>query len=239
MARGHTSAEAHSHREAGRAAVRRHHCGRPGALGVSLPSAPPHGGGDVPGRRSVGTMRRNMLSCQILGKPPCCRFGLAVDRRHRRDGHRCSNLRSRQSKSMTHTVPTPKCASWLFRFQGLRDRRSSTLQERHHALILSSPGDWPAPVNDQEHRLFTLVDVLEYRPRTGGSQGHDDYRWDIEGWYGGTTIDSGSKAKDSRTRPSKQITTSTFNCCMGGSSRSITIFRSAPVSKRNRSAGAM
>ena len=49
----------------------------------------------------------------------------------------------------------------------------------------SSPGGWPAPVNDQEHRLFTLVDVLEYRPGTGGSQGHDDYRWDIEGWYGG------------------------------------------------------
>jgi copper resistance protein B len=48
-----------------------------------------------------------------------------------------------------------------------------------------SPGDWPAPVNDQEHRLFTLVDVLEYRPGTGGSQGHDDYRWDVEGWYGG------------------------------------------------------
>lgn len=46
-------------------------------------------------------------------------------------------------------------------------------------------GDWPAPVNDQEHRLFTLVDVLEYRPKTGGSQGGDDYRWDIQGWYGG------------------------------------------------------
>jgi copper resistance protein B len=45
--------------------------------------------------------------------------------------------------------------------------------------------DWPAPVNDQEHRLFTLVDVLEYRPSIGGSRGHDDYRWDIEGWYGG------------------------------------------------------
>jgi len=45
--------------------------------------------------------------------------------------------------------------------------------------------DWPAPVNDQEHRLFTLIDVLEYRPSTGGRQGHDDYRWDIEGWYGG------------------------------------------------------
>jgi copper resistance protein B len=49
----------------------------------------------------------------------------------------------------------------------------------------SPPGDWPAPVNDQEHRLFTLVDVLEYRPKTGGTQGTDDYRWDIEGWYGG------------------------------------------------------
>ncbi len=48
-----------------------------------------------------------------------------------------------------------------------------------------APGDWPAPVNDQERRLFTLVDVLEYRPSTGGSRGHDDYRWDIEGWYGG------------------------------------------------------
>jgi copper resistance protein B len=49
----------------------------------------------------------------------------------------------------------------------------------------SSPGDWPAPVNDQEHRLFTLIDVLEYRPRTGGGESTNDYRWDIEGWYGG------------------------------------------------------
>ena len=50
---------------------------------------------------------------------------------------------------------------------------------------LSPRRDWPPPVNDQEKRLFTLVDVLEYRPKTGGSQGNDDYRWDIEGWYGG------------------------------------------------------
>jgi len=49
----------------------------------------------------------------------------------------------------------------------------------------SPPGDWPAPVNDQMRRLFTLVDVLEYRPSTSGSQGNDDYRWDVEGWYGG------------------------------------------------------
>lgn len=50
---------------------------------------------------------------------------------------------------------------------------------------ISSPSHWPAPVNDQEHRLFTLVDVLEYRPRTGGGESTNDYRWDIEGWYGG------------------------------------------------------
>jgi copper resistance protein B len=49
----------------------------------------------------------------------------------------------------------------------------------------SSPGNWPAPVNDQENRLFTLVDVLEYRPKTGGGESTNDYRWDIEGWYGG------------------------------------------------------
>ena len=49
----------------------------------------------------------------------------------------------------------------------------------------SPPDDWPAPVNDQENRLFTLVDVLEYRPKTGAGQGTSSYRWDVEGWYGG------------------------------------------------------
>ena len=47
------------------------------------------------------------------------------------------------------------------------------------------PGDWPAPVHDQENRLFTLVDVLEYRPKTGAGQGTSGYRWDVEGYYGG------------------------------------------------------
>ncbi|MEP6889915.1 MAG: copper resistance protein B [Nitrospirota bacterium] len=50
---------------------------------------------------------------------------------------------------------------------------------------LSAQRGWPSPVNDQENHLFTLVDVLEYRPKTDGSQGSDDYRWDVEGWYGG------------------------------------------------------
>ena len=49
----------------------------------------------------------------------------------------------------------------------------------------SPPPDWPAPVHDQENRLFTLVDVLEYRPKTGAGQGTNGYRWDVEGYYGG------------------------------------------------------
>jgi len=44
---------------------------------------------------------------------------------------------------------------------------------------------WDSPVMDQERRLFTLVDVLEYRPRVGGTGSNSDYRWDVEGWYGG------------------------------------------------------
>lgn len=51
-----------------------------------------------------------------------------------------------------------------------------------HGLLRA---DWPRPVMDREHRLFTLVDVLEYRPRTGGEGSNSDYRWDLEGWYGG------------------------------------------------------
>ena len=47
------------------------------------------------------------------------------------------------------------------------------------------PQAWSSPVNDQERRLFTLVDILEYRPRLGGTGSHSDYRWDVEGWYGG------------------------------------------------------
>lgn len=50
---------------------------------------------------------------------------------------------------------------------------------------VTSRQDWPPPVGDREHRLFTLVDVLEYRPRMSGNGSNSDYRWDIEGWYGG------------------------------------------------------
>lgn len=58
--------------------------------------------------------------------------------------------------------------------------------ERDRTLSNLSPAQgWPSPVNDREPRLFTLVDVLEYRPDTGGHDNMSDYRWDVEGWYGG------------------------------------------------------
>ena len=60
----------------------------------------------------------------------------------------------------------------------------STGQDRTRPNV-SLPEGWPPPVNDQEHRLFTLVDVLEYRPKIGGGGSTSDYRWDVEGWYGG------------------------------------------------------
>ena len=60
------------------------------------------------------------------------------------------------------------------------------LQERNQSQMSFLPEqDWPSPVGDRERRLFTLVDVLEYRPRTGRDGSNSDYRWDIEGWYGG------------------------------------------------------
>lgn len=38
---------------------------------------------------------------------------------------------------------------------------------------------------DKENHGFFLADILEYRPQVGGTGSTDDYRWDVEGWYGG------------------------------------------------------
>ena len=55
----------------------------------------------------------------------------------------------------------------------------------------------------------------------------------------GITTDSGSKARGRRTPLSKRITMWTFNCCMAGLSRSISICKWAAVLKRSPSRGAM
>lgn len=66
---------------------------------------------------------------------------------------------------------------------------SSTIGPRDQPTVtqanLAPQQDWPSPVNDEERRLFMLVDVLEYRPQTRGRENTSDYRWDVEGWYGG------------------------------------------------------
>ena len=102
----------------------------------------------------------------------------------------------------TGMIPNGKAAAGSIASKSSVTLGASAVQEGSPTKFFS-PSGWPAPVNDQEHRLFTLVDVLEYRPGTSGSQGHDDYRWDIEGWYGGDYADSGSKVKDRTTPPSK------------------------------------
>jgi copper resistance protein B len=85
---------------------------------------------------------------------------------------------------VTEKIPNGKASAGSTASKASVPAGPTTMQEDPLSKF-SSPGDWPAPVNDQEHRLFTLVDVLEYRPRTGGGESTNDYRWDIEGWYGG------------------------------------------------------
>ena len=58
-------------------------------------------------------------------------------------------------------------------------------EQEHRQPKVAPQAVWPSPVHDQARHTFVLVDVLEYRPKTARNQGQDDYRWDIEGWYGG------------------------------------------------------
>lgn len=41
--------------------------------------------------------------------------------------------------------------------------------------------DWPRPVHDRPQNLFLLADVLEHQ----SGAGPNEFRWDVEGWYGG------------------------------------------------------
>ena len=83
----------------------------------------------------------------------------------------------------TATTPNGKAPSGTTGSKAPVTVGPSAMQEGTPGKVFP-PGDWPAPVNDQEHRLYTLVDVLEYRPKTGAGQS-TGYRWDVEGWYGG------------------------------------------------------
>lgn len=83
--------------------------------------------------------------------------------------------------------------SWMegtgtWNMSGLKDRSRSLTSSRMSDTTLpnlSPEQGWPAPVDDAEKRTMVLIDVLEYRPKTGGTKSESDYRWDIEGWHGG------------------------------------------------------
>jgi copper resistance protein B len=85
---------------------------------------------------------------------------------------------SHPSPLVPDTIPSAVISDGLPIF-GPRMQQDRTLPN------LAPDQHWPRPVNDQEPRRFTLVDVLEYRPRGGGRENMNDYRWDVEGWYGG------------------------------------------------------
>ena len=57
--------------------------------------------------------------------------------------------------------------------------------QTHTISNVSGQPDWPSPVDDEHHHGFFLANILEYRPKVGGTGNANDYRWDIEGWYGG------------------------------------------------------
>lgn len=60
------------------------------------------------------------------------------------------------------------------------DPGKSDVQERAQ-LNLPPPRSWPSPIADERPYTFLRAEVLEYRPQSNES----DFRWDMQGWYGG------------------------------------------------------
>lgn len=69
----------------------------------------------------------------------------------------------------THSLPGSSTA------QGSSDGQKSAPNNS------SPPKVWPNPVMDKRPYAFLRADVLEYRPTFKES----DFRWDVQGWYGG------------------------------------------------------
>ena len=61
---------------------------------------------------------------------------------------------------------------------------AETLLDKEKQILpgLSPPqGKYHHPTHSDQNRVFLRADVLEYRPRGDDS----DFRWDVQGWYGG------------------------------------------------------
>ncbi|SFU54867.1 copper resistance protein B [Nitrosomonas eutropha] len=63
------------------------------------------------------------------------------------------------------------------RAEMLSDKEKQTLSSH----LLRSQGEYHHPTHSEQNYAFLRADVLEYRPGEDGS----DFRWDVQGWYGG------------------------------------------------------
>lgn len=85
------------------------------------------------------------------------------------------------SQGNAHTHHTPMTSKGA---QPLNQADESTQKESTRSQV-STQTDWPSPVEDEHRHFFFLANILEYRPDLGGTGHGNDYRWDVEGWYGG------------------------------------------------------
>ena len=81
---------------------------------------------------------------------------------------------SAQTTSASPSPPSPSSHS------AQDDPDKADVQERAQ-LNLPPPKSWPSPVADERPYAFLRAEVLEYRPKSDES----DFRWDMQGWYGG------------------------------------------------------
>jgi len=64
---------------------------------------------------------------------------------------------------------------------GFSTIQGKTNGQEHVSNNFSSSKDWPSPVADERPNFFLQADMLEYRQDNKDS----DFRWDVQGWYGG------------------------------------------------------
>lgn len=85
------------------------------------------------------------------------------------------------NRPMPSLTANPLRAETLLVMQPVAVADPSDGRQQTSPNLYPPPKEWPKPVEHNLRYLFLLADVLEFRPR-GPER---DFRWDIEGWYGG------------------------------------------------------
>ncbi len=94
---------------------------------------------------------------------------------------------SAQAQTPTPPKPSPPSAETPMKMPmpsptpAQAGQNTSGGQQQPSAAPFPPPKDWPHPVEDEMKHTFVLADVLEFSPKGDES----DFRWDLEGWYGG------------------------------------------------------